>query len=66
MVLKVGELFISLICCCCRLFNGEEKCDVTNVHICESMEMVVIFRKNKMNKVALPKISLLVQIGGEI
>lgn len=60
----MSELFI--YCCCCRLFNKEEKCDVTNVYICEIMELVAIFRKNKMNKASLPKISLLVQTGGEI
>ena len=47
--------------------NIEEKSDIRKLQICEAMlGLLVIFRKNKMKKAPLPKISLLVQIVGEI
>ena len=44
----------------------EKRYDVTKIQICEIMGYVGIVRKNKMKKNPLPKISLLVQIDGEI
>ena len=43
----------------------EKKCDVTKIQICGIMGLANIYRKNKMEKAPLPKISLLVQIGQE-
>ena len=37
-----------------------------HIHICKIMGLISIFRKNKMKKAPLLKISLLVQIGEEI
>ena len=48
------------------VLRREEKCDVIKIQICEIMGLDGIFRKNKMKKVPLPKISLLVHLGGEI
>ena len=42
--------------------NREEKCGVTKIKICEIMGLIGISSKNKTKK--LPKLSLLVQIGG--
>ena len=41
-------------------------CDLTKIQICEIMGLGGILRKNKMRKASLPKISLLMLIGGEI
>ena len=50
-----------------QIVNIEEKSDIRKLQICEAMlGLLVIFRKNKMKKAPLPKISLLVQIVGEI
>ena len=40
--------------------------DITKIQICEVMVLFVIFRKNKMKKAPLPKISTLVKIDGAI
>ena len=44
----------------------EEKCDVIKIQICDIMVLGGKFRRNKVKKVPLPKISLLAQIGGVI
>lgn len=65
------RLFFLAIGNCCVIEFGEasppyppyrEKCEVTKNQICEVMGLVSMFRKNKMKKVPLPKMSLLVQI----
>ena len=38
------------------------KCDVTKIQICEIMELIGIFRKNKVKNAHLQEISVLVQI----
>ena len=42
------------------------KCDVTKMNICELMGFVEIIREIKTKNVSLPKISMLMQIVGEI
>ena len=42
------------------------KCDVTKIKICELMRFVEIIREIKTKNVSLPRISMLVQIVGEI
>jgi len=42
--------------------NRETKCDITKVQICEIMELIGIFRKNKVKNAHLQEISVLVQI----
>ena len=46
--------------------NREDKCDVIKIQICEITELIDRFRKSKMKKAPLPKISLSVQIGEKI
>ena len=48
------------------IVNREERNDVTKIQICEVMGFYVIFRKNTKKKASFSKISLLVQISGEI
>jgi len=43
--------------------NREEKFDVSKLQICEMMGLVSIFRKNKMKKALLPRISLVADPG---
>ena len=38
------------------------KCDVTKIQICDIMELIDIFRKNKVKNADLQEISVLVQI----
>ena len=38
------------------------KCDVTKIQICDIMELIGIFRKNKVKNADLQEISVLVQI----
>ena len=38
------------------------KCDVTKIQICDIMELIGIFRKNKVKNADLQEISALVQI----
>ena len=38
------------------------KCDVTKIQICEIMELIGIFRKNKVKNAHLQETSVLVQI----
>ena len=44
----------------------EEKCDVLKIQICQVLGLVSIFRKNKTKNAPLPKLSMLVQIGGSV
>ena len=46
--------------------NRQEKCDVTKIQISEITGLDGTFRKNKMENVHLPKISLLEQNGGDV
>ena len=42
------------------------KCDITNIRICEIMGFVEILGKSMMKNAYLPKISILLQFGGEM
>ena len=49
-----------------NISNRVVKCDVTKIKICELMRFVEIIREIKTKNVSLPRISMLVQIVGEI
>ena len=49
-----------------KQFHRVVKCDVTKIKICEPMGFVEIIREIKTKNVSLPRISMLVQIVGEI